>query len=469
MAKLNPKGIDGRLDRSGVRVAGGFGAIAAHQDAESLLRRSVMSCLLWEDLAYETGAANAKNMADLIPQVAPERVASIAIEAREKQKLRHAPLWIARHMLKYPEHKKFARNVIERIITRADQLTDFVALYKNDGSRSIPRQMKRGLADAFAKFDAYQFAKYDRNDSIKLRDVMRLCHPKPENGHAELYKQVLDRTLPTPDTWESALVSGADKKETFERLIKARKLGNLALLRNLRNMIEAGVSGAIIREGLSRISDRGLLPLNFFSALQYAPGYADEIEQAMFRAYASIEKLPGFTVFVVDVSGSMQASISSKSQFNRIDCGAAMAVLARESCERAAIYATAGSDDCGRHDTKQIPNIRGFGLVNAVREAKDSLGGGGIFTRQCLEYIKQDLKGERPDRIIVFSDSQDMDRANPIPAPFGIRNYIIDVSSHARGINYKGVWTAEISGWSENFLSFIAAYEGLNVGEQSEQ
>ena len=50
---------------------------------------------------------------------------------------------------------------------------------------------------------------------------------------------------------------------------------------------------------------------------------------------------------------------------------------------------------------------------------------------------------------------------NKKPQPFGKKNYIVDVSANKRGINYQGVWTAEISGFSEHFISYIAAYEGI--------
>jgi hypothetical protein len=81
MAKFNRKGADGRLDYKAGRVAGGFGAIAARQDAEGLLRRAVMACLLWEDLAYESGAKGAENITTLVPHVGPNKVAEIAAEA----------------------------------------------------------------------------------------------------------------------------------------------------------------------------------------------------------------------------------------------------------------------------------------------------------------------------------------------------------------------------------------------------
>ena len=80
-----------------------------------------------------------------------------------------------------------------------------------------------------------------------------------------------------------------------------------------------------------------------------------------------------------------------------------------------------------------------------------------------LEWCRSQFSGEEFDRIIVFSDSQDCDYPGKgKPQPFGRRNYICDVSAHTRGVNYKGVWTAEISGFSENFLTFIGAMEGLS-------
>lgn len=463
MAKFNRKGTDHRVDPT-VRVAGGLGAQAARQDDAALLRRAVMACLLWEDMAYESGAAGAANIASLVPLVDPRAVADIAIEARQKQKLRHVPLWIAVQMLKYPDHKKLVREVLAGTITRADQITDTLALYWKEGRRPVPRQLKLALADAFGRFNEYQFAKYDRDNEIKLRDALRICHAKPAHGREDLYGRINKRTLAVPDTWEVALSSGADKKAAWERLIAEGKLGNLAFLRNLRNMVAAGVDSRAIIEGLANISDAGLLPLNFFGAAKYAPQYAVEIEAAMFRAYGKREKVPGHTVFIVDVSGSMRARISSKSEFDRIDAAAAMAVLVREICERATIWATAGAYE---HKTAQLPNVRGFGLAQSIRDAPNYLGGGGIFTRQCLEFVKSEMRGEVPDRIVVFSDSQDCDRGGSLPQPFGRNNYIVDVSSHSRGIGYAGVWTAEIAGWSEHFMDYVLAMEGQDLVENA--
>jgi len=140
-----------------------------------------------------------------------------------------------------------------------------------------------------------------------------------------------------------------------------------------------------------------------------------------------------------------------------------MAMFASEVCENISVYVTAGSDYSRTHKTELVPARRGFGLVDVIKRSMITMGGGGIFTRQCLEYIKSKER-EIPDRIMVFSDSQDCDAPDRrIPSPFGKRNYIIDVSAHEHGVNYDGLWTVEISGWSEHFIPFVAAVEGVNL------
>lgn len=439
---------------------------AARQDAYGLLRRAVLACLLWEDLAYESGDSG--NIAALIPRVEPELVAGLAIEARLEQKLRHVPLFLASEMLKHPGHRVLVADVLEAVITRADMITDFVAIYWKEGKKPLPAQAKKGLARAFNRFSEYELAKYGRNAPIKLRDVMFLVHPVPGPGKEELFRKIANRTLDIPDTWEVALSKHGNKPEVWARLIGENKLGALAFLRNLRNMMEAGTDHHFIRKGFEQVRSQMLLPLNFLTARENAPEFEREIETLMAKTYASLPKLPGYTVFVVDVSGSMGSGISGKSRFSRQQVASAMAILAVNQCEKIDVFATAGSDARRVHATEKIPYPEtGFGLREQLQEKTHRLGGGGIFTRQALEYLRNQLTTQ-PDRIIVFSDSQDCDSKSRLPEPFGKHNYIVDVSAHKRGINYQGVWTAEVSGWSEHFLTYIASVEGTaNAFEDS--
>lgn len=469
MAKINTRPTDHRIDTSAT-LAGGYGPHAAKQDAEGQLRRCVMASLLWEDLAYETGETNATRIKRLIPQVAPEKVAQIAVEAREKQKLRHVPLLILCEMARLPEHKQFVAECIPRICTRADMLTDLVALYwKENPNKPLSAQMKRGLAQAITRFNEYALAKYDRSGTVRLRDILFLTHAKPKDAEQEaLWKRLVENRLEVPDTWEVSLSTGKDKKETWERLIRERKIGGLAFLRNLRNMKAANVDYAVIQKGFETLQGQWLLPLNFLAAQSAAPDYTREIESAMLACYSQMPKLPGWTVFVLDTSGSMNTGLSRQGEFNRMSVGVALMMLAAERAERVTCVLTAGDDMTRKHSSKVIAPVRGFGLANQVDSHQNSLGRGGIFTRQMLEWLKKEIKGQ-PDRIIVFSDSQDCDfPGSGVPVPFGQKNYIVDVSAHSRGINYQGAWSAEISGFSEHFINFISASEGLDAYEVDE-
>ena len=463
MSKINPS-LKKTSKFEEERLAGGSGALAAKQSNTALLRRAVLANLLWEDVAYMDGMKVAEEIQRLIPLCPAIDVYNIALEARTMQKLRHTPLFLAVEMCKYPEHKMFVQDLLPQIITRADMLTDFLAIYWKDGKKPIANQAKKGLAKAFHNFNEYKFAKYDRDAAIKLRDVMFLCRPKPENQYEQdLFKKVADRTLATPETWEVLLSTGKDKKESWTKLITEGKIGGLAMLRNIANMRRANVDKKVINEGLEKLKSSMLMPLDFLKAFRMNPEFGRQIEDAMINSYANLPKLKGKTLFIVDVSGSMGARMSEKSDFTRYDAACAMAMLAANQCEDYEIVCTAGNDytHTGAHEHIPYPQ-KGFGIFEQIRETNKNIGIGGIFTRQCLEWCNDKFKGQKFDRIIVFSDSQDCDLPERrIPKPFGTYNYICDISAHTKGVNYKGSWTAEISGFSEHFITFIAATEGI--------
>lgn len=459
MAKVNSPRTDQRV--SSERLAGGYGALSARSTDEQEFRRLVLACLLWEDIAYENGESVARKIAYLVPRLEPSFVASVALEARKNQKLRHIPLFIAREMARDPRHRKLLGELLPKIVTRADGITDFLALYWRAGKSPIAKQVKLGLRRAFENFDEYQLLKYQSSGkAVSLSDAIKMVRPKPFDGNrSRLYKSIIEGNASPPDTWEVALSSGKDKKETWERLVSQNKLGVLAFLRNIRNMKDAGVSPIVISQGIRGLSPTMALPHNFLMARQINPEFSSEIEELMLRCFAQSEKLSGKTLLVVDVSGSMGTDLSSRSNQRRIDVAGALAMLAAEVCEDYAIYVTAGSGATRQHSTRKLERLRGFELCDRTIDSMSRMGYGGIFTRQCIDYLKE-AETDPVDRIIVFSDSQDMERGgNVVPSPFGAHNYIVDVSSHGKGVNYEGVWSAEISGWSEHFLDFIREYE----------
>src|ERR1700761_1049109 len=131
------------------------GAPAVAITPELALRRSVLACMLWENEFYENGVAIAGRIRELVPKVAAEKVAALAVEARTSMKLRHAPLLLVREMARLATHRQLVAETLFRVVQRPDELSEFVALYWSEGKQPLSAQVKKGLAAAFTKFDEY--------------------------------------------------------------------------------------------------------------------------------------------------------------------------------------------------------------------------------------------------------------------------------------------------------------------------
>jgi 60 kDa SS-A/Ro ribonucleoprotein len=438
------------------------GARATGTDNFNQLKRLVLTCLLWEDIAYEKATDVTVQIAGLVPKLKPEQVAALACEARDRMQLRHVPLFLVRELSRIKGNGAIVADTLAHVIQRADELGEFISLYWKDKKQPLSAGVKRGLAHAFQKFDSYKLAKYNRDSSVKLRDVLFLCHAKPKDQEqADLWKRLVDGELESPDTWEVELSAGKNKKDTFERLMREDKLGGLAVLRNLRNMQRVGVDEGLIRERLLQGCKRAL-PFRFIAAAKYAPKLEDAIGESMLLSAAQLDKLSGRTLLVVDVSGSMRAQLSEKSEMDRLDAAAGLSILAREACESATIYATAGNDHSRTHETMEIPARRGFALSDSVKGSRQQIGEGGIFFVQCLNYIANQERREF-DRVIVFTDEQDCEVRTISPTEakrLGRFNYVVNISTEAHGISYQAGWH-HIDGWSEHVLDYIKEYEEL--------
>lgn len=419
------------------------GAKASHIKPADELRRTVMACMLWESGFYESGKAVADRLKRLVPLCNPHDVAEIAIEAREKQHLRHAPLLLVRELAR--DSKRCAdgliANTLCRVIQRADELAEFLAMYWSEGRKPLAKQIKKGLACAFCKFNEYALAKYNRDSTVKLRDVLFMVHAKPKDEEqAALWKRLVDGTLAAPDTWEVALSAGADKKATFERLLSEGKLGYLALLRNLRNMQQAEVDSALVFKALADGAAKAkALPFRYVAAARAVPMWEAQIDAAMQTAMQGLDKLPGRTCVLVDVSGSMGEQLSAKSDLTRLDAAAALAVLVRGIAAEARVF---------RFNTsaQEVPARQGMALIDAIGRA----GGGTTLGRAV-----RDVRAAWPqmDRLIVVTDEQS---ADAVGAP-GCKGYLLNVATNKNGVGY-GDWT-HISGFSEAVVDYIAATE----------
>lgn len=420
---------------------------------ENQLRRSVMACMLWEDGFYETGHTVAQRIAALVPKVKPETVAQMAIDARTKMYLRHVPLYLVREMVRHESHRPHVRATLATVIQRADELTEFLAIYWAGGDRQktkdkLPKSVQRGLADAFTKFSAYQLAKYNRDSVIKLRDVLFLSHAKPKNkAQGKEWTQLVDGKLPSPDTWEVAITAcGADKakkKAEWTRLLTENKVGGFALIRNLRNLTQSEVSDKLIRRSLEDAKSDKILPFRFLAALRYNAGFASELESMMLRNLADMDPLEGTTVVLVDESKSMDEKISDKSEMTRFDAACGVAVAARELCSSCRVFGFSTTH-------REVKAYRGLALAEQLGSYRVSAA---TYLGKAMKWIDANIEY---DRVIVITDEQAQDA---VKAPKG-KGYVINVATNANGVGY-GEWN-HIDGWSDRVLDYIRVLEATS-------
>lgn len=421
-----------------VRTHGGTPAFP-HLTAEQRLRRAVMSCMLWEDQFYVDGKSIADYIEEAASAVSPQVLSKVAIEARSEQNLRHVPLLLTASLAK--RGGPIVSETVFQVIQRADELSEFLTLYWRNGKTPISKQVKIGLARAFGKFNAYQLAKYDREKAIRLRDVLFLVHAKPkDDAQAAIWKQLVDGTLPSPDTWEVGLSTGGDKRETFERLLREGNLGYLALLRNLRNMTEAGVDEGLIRDALlARKGAQRVLPFRYVAAARACPRLEPVIDQALSEAVSELPVLSGKTAILVDVSGSMDAALSSRSDLRRMDAAAALASLIHGDVR---VFSFS-------NQVVEVPPRRGMAGVDAIIRSQ---GHGGTALAGAVKAVNEQVKH---DRIIVITDEQATD--GRVPDPVVKDAYMVNVASYRNGVGY-GKWR-HIDGFSESILRWIHEVE----------
>ena len=413
---------------------------------ERQLRRSVMSCLLWEAEFYEDGQSIADRIGDAARQVTPQVIARIAAEAREVMNLRHVPL-ILLDVLSEARGRTdgLVANTIARVIQRPDELGEFLAIYWRNGRKTVSSQVRKGLARAIPKFSEYQLAKYDRDSKVKLRDVLRIARPKPENDdQSSLWKRVVSRTLKIPDTWEVELSAGKDKKATFERLIHEHKLGYFALLRNLRNMAESGVEKDMVNNAIMAREGGAerILPFRYIAAARAAPQFEPALDVALQAAIKELPKLDGTTIVLVDVSGSMNMPISRHSDMRRLEAAAALGSII--NCDALRVFSFSNM-------IIEVPSRCGMSGVDAIVNSQPH---NGTELGAALAYVYR----LPHDRLIVITDEQSHDRVDDPVTP---RSYMINMASYRNGVGY-GRWI-HIDGFSEGVLRFIYELESTSA------
>jgi hypothetical protein len=451
------------------------------------------------DKFYETTSERLETLRKLIKENDPQFVARLAIYAREQMNLRSVPLVLAVELAKIHAGNSLVSRLTARIVQRADEITELLAYYQSANERKgtkklnrLSKQLQAGLQQAFIKFDEYQFAKYNRDAEIKLRDALFLIHPKAKDEEQQvIFDKIVNNSLQTPYTWETELSalgqvsfeSDKDKEKAFSRkweeLIDSGKLGYMALLRNLRNILEAEVSASHVTTVCENIASAQKvlkskqLPVRFLSAYReiskinsgFAVPIMDALEQAI---TVSAQNIAGFNestriLIACDVSGSMQKTVSPKSKVMNYDIGLMLGMLLKSRCKNivSGIFG----------DTWKIVNLPNTGILSNVDAFYKREGEVGYSTNGHL--VIQDLIDckKRMDKIMIFTDCQlwnssgnstqmkDVWKKYKQIAPEA-KLYLFDLAGYGKvPLDITGEDVHLIAGWSDKVFDILAAMD----------
>jgi 60 kDa SS-A/Ro ribonucleoprotein len=473
------------------------GAKAWSLSKELELYTAVVTTTL-SDKFYETGGERLKRIKQLISEVDPQFVAKLAVYARESMYLRSVPLVLAVELAKVHQGDDLVSRLVARVIQRADEITELLAIYQQANERKtvkklgkLSKQLQKGLALAFNKFDEYQFSKYNRDAEVKLRDALFLVHPRPKNETQQvLFDKIAADSLQTAYTWETEMsrtgqeVRGDEDKDLafakqWETLIDSGKLGYMALLRNLRNMLQKGISDAHLEKVAAILADPHQVarskqfPFRFLSAyreLRSEPNLrAPQVMEALEAAIrASIANMKGFdkdtrVLIASDVSGSMQTPIAAKSKVQMYDIGLVLSMLLQSKCARAitSIFGT---------EFKVVNMPRTEILANTERMSHySSQVGWATNGHLVIEHLVQNRTVM--DKVMIFTDMQLWNsngdgghlatawKKYKAMAP-GARLYLFDLQGYGQApINVLRDDVFLIAGWSDKVFDILHAIE----------
>lgn len=462
------------------------------------------------DSFYETGNSRLERIKELVATCESTFVAKLAIYTRTEMNLRSIPIVLAVELAKNTSGDAIISRMVNQVILRVDEITELLAYYQIANERKgikklarLSKQIQKGLAVSFNKFDEYQFAKYDRKTEVKLRDALFIVHPNPKNDQQQIvFDRIATNSLSTPYTWETELselgkVSFANTSvrstaftKKWEELIESKKMGYMALLRNLRNILDANVSVQHISMVCDYLSNEQAvlnsrqLPFRFLSAYRELKSIKSDLTSIVLTALEDATRcsacgIKGFgfetsVVIACDVSGSMQKPISAKSAVLLYDVGLMLAMLLQSQCK------TVTTGIFG--DTYKIINMPRHRILANVMEYYKREGEVGYSTNGYL--VVDDLVHRKKivDKVMIFTDCQLWDsnyKGNSLEKSWNnykslaphAKLYLFDLAGYGKQpIDIKQNDVYLLAGWSDKVFDILSGIDNaLSAVEQIHQ
>lgn len=448
------------------------GHVAYSMTDKSKLVTQVLTSFLNEQKFYSRDDSDMIATIQRVIKQDADFVSRLAVFARREFNMRSVAHVLTAYLAHEPEGKPYTRKTVKGICLRGDDATEVMAFYLSTFGKPIPNSLRKGIEDVFGGFDEYTLAKYKgEGNAVKMRDLLCLCRPAPkDDAQSAMWKRLLEGKLETPMTWETQLSANGNNRETWEKLIDSGKVNYMALMRNLRNIINANPRNIEkvweTIENPVAVKRSRQLPFRFLSAYKQVMGIAgsrglDALEAAVDASTANVPKLPGKTLIAVDTSGSMTRPVSAKSDMRCGEVGMMLGLIANKICDDSLFYTFDTS-------IKKYPLSRRAAILDTCVN-KTSLGGG---TNMDLPFDLMIRNKVKADRIIIISDNE----CNSGGSWYSRKTVQANADEYRRMV-YDGLWvhaidlmgygtqqfhgpkTNIIAGWSEKVFNFILLAE----------
>lgn len=294
---------------------------------------------------YRSADQTMDELTELVGKVDPLFAAKTAIYARQKFGMRSVTHYVAAELARYVSGKDWGKRFYDQVIKRPDDMLEIAALILlSEKDSKLPNAVKKGFAKAFDKFDAYQLAKYrGEGKSVKLVDIVNLVHPIPTERNAQALKELVEGTLKNTDTWESKMTEagqkGTSKTQVWGDLLSEGKIGYLALVRNLNNILATNDSN-VIKMACDQLVIKNKIFKSLVMPFQLLVAFTNikegtqanqrlvkkALEAAVDISVANIPNMPN-TLVVVDNSGSMSWSNVNETSYKFSEVAAMLGMM----------------------------------------------------------------------------------------------------------------------------------------------
>lgn len=431
MSKFNTKSTGTKT----VNLAGG----EAYAQSPELELVSILLTSFASDQFYRSGADTFDRLKQLVSSWDKLFVAKAAVYTRTKFGMRSISHVVASELAKHISGEKWAKDFYKAIVYRPDDMMEIIA-YHTANNGKIPMSLKKGFAKAFDKFDKYALAKYrGESKGFKLIDIVNLVHPKPVEGNKDAINALVKGELRSFDTWETELTKAGQeadteeqkdelKKEAWTKLIKEKKIGYFALLRNLRNIIEQAPD--ILSEALELLVSERLIKKSLVLPFRFTTAYEEiqklnsgkevretlvALNKAVDISIANVPKFEGNTLVVLDVSGSMSGKPAQiGSLFS--------AVLVKSNNADFMVF----SDRAAYRNVNPMDST--ITIANSMRFSDGGTNFHSIFQAANKKY----------DRIIILSDMQGWIGHHTPSAPFNQYKKATDADPYIYSFDLSG-------------------------------